>query len=87
MVLGKGGLARGSARVALLDYGQSKQLPEKERVAFAELLLAMAPGFRQADERAVADRLLELGLRFSKDEPATLKKMAYAMFDTWCSYR
>lgn len=47
----------------------------------------MAPGFRRADERAVADRLLELGLRFSKDEPATLKKMAYAMFDTRCSYR
>ena len=87
LVLGKTGLARGSGRVALLDYGQSKQLPEKERVAFAELLLAMAPGFRRADDRAVADRLLELGLRFSKDEPLTLKKMAYAMFDTRCSYR
>lgn len=87
MVLGKAGLARGSGRVALLDYGQSKQLPERERVAFASLLLAMAPGFRRADERAVADRLLELGLRFSKDEPLTLKKMAFAMFDTRCSYR
>lgn len=87
LVLGKSGLARGSGRVALLDYGQSKQLPEKERVTFAELLLAMAPGFRRADDRAVADRLLDLGLRFSKDEPLTLKKMAYAMFDTRCSYR
>ena len=81
------GLARGSGRVALLDYGQSKQLPERERVAFAALLLALAPGFRRADERVVADRLHELGLRFSKDEPQTLKKMAYAMFDTRCSYR
>ena len=87
MVLGKSGLARGSGRVALLDYGQSKQLPERERVAFAALLLALAPGFRRADERVVADRLHELGLRFSKDEPQTLKRMAYAMFDTRCSYR
>ena len=47
----------------------------------------MAPGFRRADDRAVADRLLDLGLRFSKDEPLTLMKMAYAMFDTRCSYR
>ena len=37
--------------------------------------------------RLTRERLLELGLSFSKDEPQTLKKMAFAMFDTRCSYR
>jgi predicted unusual protein kinase regulating ubiquinone biosynthesis (AarF/ABC1/UbiB family) len=27
--------------IALLDYGQSKQLPREERIAFANLVLAM----------------------------------------------
>ena len=32
------------ARIGLIDYGQSKQLPDKERLAFAALLVEMAKG-------------------------------------------
>ena len=35
ILIGKGG------RVGLLDYGQSKQLPDKDREAFARLVLAL----------------------------------------------
>lgn len=34
-------LVQRGGRVALLDYGQSKQLEEKEKLAFADLILAM----------------------------------------------
>lgn len=34
-------LVQPNSSIALLDYGQSKQLPEKERVAFAHLVLAL----------------------------------------------
>lgn len=34
-------LVQRGGRVALLDYGQSKQLEEKEKLAFADLVLAM----------------------------------------------
>ena len=32
------------ARIGLIDYGQSKQLPDKERLAFAALLVELAKG-------------------------------------------
>lgn len=35
ILIGRGGC------VGLLDYGQSKQLPDTERVAFARLVLAL----------------------------------------------
>jgi len=34
-------LVQPGGRVALLDYGQSKQLGEKDKRAFADLILAM----------------------------------------------
>lgn len=34
-------LVQEGGRVALLDYGQSKQLGEKDKRAFADLVLAM----------------------------------------------
>lgn len=34
-------LVRKGGGIALLDYGQSKQLPQEERIAFANLILAM----------------------------------------------
>lgn len=35
-------LVQGGGRVALLDYGQSKQLGEEDKRAFADLVLAMS---------------------------------------------
>ncbi len=32
------------ARIGLIDYGQSKQLPDQERLAFAALLLELGKG-------------------------------------------
>jgi predicted unusual protein kinase regulating ubiquinone biosynthesis (AarF/ABC1/UbiB family) len=34
-------LVQKAGGIALLDYGQSKQLPREERIAFANLVLAM----------------------------------------------
>ena len=35
------------ARIGLIDYGQSKQLPDQERLAFAALLVELAKGRRR----------------------------------------
>lgn len=80
-------LVRRGGRVALLDYGQSKQLPEADRLAFARLILTMEKGHGRADAPAVAGALRELGLQFSKDDIDIQKKMAYGMFDTRTSYK
>lgn len=80
-------LVRRGGRVALLDYGQSKQLPETDRLAFARLVLTMEKGYQRADGPTVAKALHELGLRFSKDDIDIQKKMAYGMFDTRTSYK
>ena len=34
------------ARIGLIDYGQSKQLPDQERLAFASLLVELGKGNR-----------------------------------------
>ena len=81
-------LVRKRGKVALLDYGQSKQLPEADRLAFARLILTMERGYGKADAALVARAMRELGLRFSKEDDAViLKKMAYGMFDTRTSYK
>ena len=80
-------LVRPRGRVALLDYGQSKQLPEEDRLAFARLILTMDRGYAKADAADVARAMHDLGLRFSKDDATILKKMAYGMFDTRTSYK
>ena len=76
------------ARIGLIDYGQSKQLPEAERLAFAALLLEL--GRERADVRpaAVTRCLADLGLRFEReDNQALMTKMAFGMFDTRTSHR
>ena len=35
------------AKIGLIDYGQSKQLPDHERLAFAALLVELAKGTRR----------------------------------------
>ena len=70
------GLAGG--RIGLLDYGQSKQLPDESRLAFAELVLALWSG----DNPRISAAMYGLGVITEKGAEATRCKMAYGMFDT-----
>ncbi len=80
---------RAGGRIGLIDYGQSKQLPDAERLAFAALLLELAKGKGKSgvDPEVVARRLGDLGLRFERNEPRIIAKMAFGMFDTQTSHR
>ncbi|KAG2436133.1 hypothetical protein HYH02_011642 [Chlamydomonas schloesseri] len=72
ILIGRGG------RVGLLDYGQSKQLPDEQRRGFAELVLALNKG-RPAD---ISAALGKLGVVTEKNDPGLRAEMAYGMFDT-----
>ena len=65
-------------RIGLLDYGQSKQLPDDSRLAFAELVLAL----RSGDNPRISAAMYGLGVITEKGAEATRCKMAYGMFDT-----
>ena len=79
---------RAGARIGLIDYGQSKQLPDAERLAFAALLLELSRERRAVRPAVVAARLADLGLRFERtDNQALMTKMAFGMFDTRTSHR
>ncbi|KAG4943173.1 hypothetical protein JHK84_047252 [Glycine max] len=68
-------------RVALLDYGQVKDLPDQLRLAYANLVLAIANG----DPLRAAESYRELGIEtFTKceNELQELFKLAQTMFDT-----
>lgn len=43
--------------------------------------------YDKADPAATAAALHDLGLRFSKDDPHVLRKMAFGMFDTRTSFK
>jgi len=74
--------------VGLIDYGQSKQLAEPTRLAFARLMVEMSKGKSQADPQVVASRLRDLGLRFDNDDNVLLQSMmAFGMFDTELSHK
>ncbi|KAK9908263.1 hypothetical protein WJX75_005060 [Coccomyxa subellipsoidea] len=76
------------ARIGLIDYGQSKQLPEAERLAFAALLLELGRERRDVRPADMARCLADLGLRFERsDNEALMTKMAFGMFDTRTSHR
>ncbi|KAL5183693.1 Protein ACTIVITY OF BC1 COMPLEX KINASE 8, chloroplastic [Glycine soja] len=67
--------------VALLDYGQVKDLPDQLRLAYANLVLAIANG----DPLRAAESYRELGIEtFTKceNELQELFKLAQTMFDT-----
>ncbi|KAI3499526.1 hypothetical protein L1887_35327 [Cichorium endivia] len=73
-------ICKGS-RVALLDYGQVKELPNPLRLGYANLVLAIADN----DHMKAADGLRELGintLSMCDDEKSELFKLAQVMFDT-----
>eukprot|EP00884_Botryococcus_braunii_P022387 jgi/Botrbrau1/8832/Bobra.0335s0019.1 len=79
--------------VGLLDYGQSKQLPDAERLNFARLVIALAEaeGARLWDvnekltpqqQGDVADCIRALGIETEGGRQNLLVLMAYGMFDT-----
>ena len=68
--------------VALIDYGQSKQLPDHLRLAFARVVLALASRTASRDPRPVSAALGGLGVVTEKNDPAIRAKMAAGMFDT-----
>ncbi|XP_027334203.1 uncharacterized protein LOC113848951 isoform X2 [Abrus precatorius] len=73
-------ICKGS-EVALLDYGQVKDLPEQLRLGYANLVLAIADG----DPLRAAESYRELGIEtLSKceNEQQELFRLAYTMFDT-----
>ncbi|PWA42109.1 protein kinase superfamily protein [Artemisia annua] len=73
-------ICKGS-EVALLDYGQVKELPNPLRLGYANLVLAIADN----DHTRASEGLRELGidtLSLCEDERAELFKLAQVMFDT-----
>lgn len=66
----------------MLDYGQSKKLPDDKRLAFARLVLAINKG----DTAEVSSAMWELGIVTEKDDAALRTKMAGHMFDTQGKY-
>ncbi|KAJ0048570.1 hypothetical protein Pint_15634 [Pistacia integerrima] len=69
------------SQVALLDYGQVKDLPDKLRLGYANLVLAIA----DSDPIRVMESYRELGigtLSKCENEQQELLKLAQTMFDT-----
>ncbi|CAI6000002.1 unnamed protein product [Closterium sp. NIES-64] len=68
-------------RVALLDYGQTKQLPEALRLNLARLVVAIA----DEDMLAVGSCFTAMGIETAKtagEHPNSFRRMAMIMFDT-----
>ena len=74
-------------RIGLLDYGQSKQLPEHVRITLAKLMVELAKGKHVASAPVVAGLLHEMGLRFDRPHDDIQKMMAFGMFDSTLSHR
>jgi hypothetical protein len=82
-----------AARAGLIDFGQSKQLTQPERLAFARLVLALsaARGAELLDvvqalsveqQLAVSQGLDEIGIRLGPGSLGLRVRMAFGMFDT-----
>ncbi|GAB4821653.1 hypothetical protein N2152v2_008699 [Parachlorella kessleri] len=65
-------------KIGLIDYGQSKRLPDTARAAYALLVLAMNRG----DQQEISDELGRVGVVTDRDDVELRAKMAYGMFDT-----
>ena len=64
--------------VGLLDYGQSKQLPRRDKLALATLIIALTDG----DTLSISEALTRLGVATTKEDPEVRAQMAVGMFDT-----
>jgi len=80
ILIGKGG------RIGLLDYGQSKQLTVNERLAFAQLVVALSRGHRHdksGNDEEISRCLDDLGIVIGGGaDAATRTELAFGMFDT-----
>ncbi|KAF5175831.1 kinase superfamily protein [Thalictrum thalictroides] len=68
-------------RVALLDYGQVKDLPDNLRLGYANLILAIDDN----DPLRATQSYRELGIKtlsYCEEEPKEMLKLAKTMFDT-----
>ncbi|MEW5318649.1 MAG: hypothetical protein WDW38_009856 [Sanguina aurantia] len=72
ILIGKGG------SIGLLDYGQSKQLPDTHRLAFARLIVAL----HKANKAGVSSALDDMGVVTALNDTEIRTRMAYGMFDT-----
>lgn len=70
-------LVRRDGKVALLDFGLTKELPDQVRLGFARLVLAS----NGRDPAAVLAAFRELGIRTRHDEPASLLTLVRLLFD------
>ena len=66
------------AKIGLIDYGQSKQLPLSSQLAFAQLVHALDEG----EDAQIGSALSSLGVVLGEGPPAIASRMAYGMFDT-----
>lgn len=71
-------MAAAGAKIGLIDYGQSKQLPLDSKLAFAQLVHALDI----QDDSQIGAALTRLGVELEAGDPALASRMAYGMFDT-----
>ena len=64
--------------MGLIDYGQSKQLPEAVRLGFCRLVVALDAGSKPEINAA----LWALGVETPRDDEDLRNTLAYGMFDT-----
>lgn len=77
----------------LIDFGQSKQLTEEQRLSFARLVLALsAAGSAELltvvealsipQQQQISEAIDNIGIRLGKGSLGLRVRMAYGMFDT-----
>ncbi|XP_024524906.1 uncharacterized protein LOC9654680 [Selaginella moellendorffii] len=74
-------LVKSNGKVALLDYGQVKELPNELRLAFARLILGMSSHDPKRIELAFGDLGIEIS-KLSMIGEGSIKDLATIMFDT-----
>ena len=65
------------ARIGLLDFGLTKELPDAARLGFARLVIAVAT----RDSDAIAAAFRELGVKTKSDDPAEVMSLMRLFFD------
>ena len=65
-------------KIGLIDYGQSKKLPDRYRLPFAKMVLAL----EKKDDEEICRALDSLNIETSKGDPSIKARIAWGMFDT-----
>lgn len=65
-------------KIGLIDYGQSKKLPDRYRLPFAKMILAL----EKKDDEEICQALDQLKIETSKDDKKLKARIAWGMFDT-----